>query len=457
MSTGRLKILVADDEAAMREVLEMRLAEWGFDVVLAADGEQARLVAGTDHPDLVISDIVMPGLTGLQLLAALKEGDPGRPVILVTAYGTIDEAVEAMKRGARDFLTKPLDYAKLRAILADAALEVEARRAARELTTTLDQGAGCGQLVGASTAMREVFDLIESVAASDASVLVSGESGTGKELVARAIHERSARHNGPFVAINVAAIPEGLNESELFGHEKGAFTGAIASRPGCFEMADTGTLFLDEITEMPAALQPKFLRVLEEGRLRRVGGTRLVDFDVRLVAATNRDPEQAVEQGHLRRDLYYRLNVFPVVLPPLRARQGDLPLLAQHFIRIFNAKHRAKVDGLGTAAQDQVARYAWPGNVRELRNVIERAVILAKTGLIAPAHLPAYLHTQGPSAEGGIVVPVSATAAEVERVLILETLKRVGNNKAEAARQLGLDVKTVRNKLKSYGMGSHEE
>ena len=457
MAERRLKILVVDDEPAVREVLEMRLQEWGFDVVLAETGEAARGAAASERPDLVISDVVMPELTGLELLEVLKAGDPARPVILATAYGTIDEAVEAMKRGARDFLTKPLDYDKLRAILGAVEEEIAARRKARELASTLDRGAGLGQLIGTSAAMREVFRLVESVAASDASVLVSGESGTGKELVARAIHELSARRNGPFVAINVAAIPEGLTESELFGHEKGAFTGAVASRPGCFELADTGTLFLDEITEMPSALQPKFLRVLEESRLRRVGGTRETAFDVRLIAATNRDPETAVEQGHLRRDLYYRLNVFPVPLPPLRERAADIPLLAQHFIRAFDAKHRATVDGLGVEALAMLQGYAWPGNVRELRNVLERAVILAKSGLIAPSHLPPYLAGARGAAGGTIVVPAKATAAEAERVLILETLKRVGNNKAEAARQLGLDVKTIRNKLKAYGAGPQGE
>jgi len=457
MAERRLKILVVDDEPAMREVLEMRLQEWGFDVVLAENGEAARGAAASERPDLVISDVVMPELTGLELLEVLKAGDPARPVILATAYGTIDEAVEAMKRGARDFLTKPLDYDKLRAILGEVEEEIAARRKARELASTLDRGAGLGQLVGTSPAMREVFRLVESVAASDASVLVSGESGTGKELVARAIHELSARRNGPFVAINVAAIPEGLTESELFGHEKGAFTGAVASRPGCFELADTGTLFLDEITEMPPTLQPKFLRVLEESRLRRVGGSREIAFDVRLVAATNRDPETAVEQGHLRRDLYYRLNVFPVPLPPLRQRAADIPLLAQHFIRAFDAKHRATVDGLGAEALALLQGYAWPGNVRELRNVLERAVILAKGGLIAPSHLPPYLAGPRGTAGASIVVPAKATAAEAERVLILETLKRVGNNKAEAARQLGLDVKTIRNKLKAYGAGPQGE
>jgi DNA-binding NtrC family response regulator len=456
MVEQRLKVLVADDEAAMREVLEMRLAEWGFEVVLAENGAQARQLADSARPDLVISDVVMPEMGGLDLLDSLKSGDPTRPVILVTAYGTIDEAVEAMKRGARDFLTKPIDYAKLRAILAETEHELAARRAAAALVTSLDRGAGLGPLIGTSPAMREVFALIESVASSDAAVLVSGESGTGKELVARAIHDGSSRRNAPFVAVNVAAIPEGLNESELFGHEKGAFTGAIAARPGCFELADTGTLFLDEVTEMPSALQPKFLRVLEEGKLRRVGGTRSIPFDVRLVTATNRNPEQAVEQGLLRRDLFYRLNVFPVVLPPLRDRKEDTLLLAQHFIRAFNAKHRASVEGLGVLAQEMVACYSWPGNVRELRNVIERAVILAKSGLITPSHLPPYLKGRATAADGGIVVPATATAAEAERLLILETLKRVGNNKAEAARQLGLDVKTIRNKLKTYGLGTHD-
>ena len=456
MSERPLTILVVDDEPAMREVLDMRLVEWGHRVLLASDGAEARLTAERERPDAVISDVQLPGLGGLELLQALKAGEGDRPVILITAYGSIDAAVEAMKLGARDFLTKPLDYGKLRATLAALGTELERRGQVRRLESTLERGAGLAAIVGRSPRMREAFKLVEAVAASDASVIVTGESGTGKELVARAIHDLGRRAGGPFVAVNVAAIPEGLAESELFGHEKGAFSGAVAARPGCFELADAGTLFLDEVTEMPAALQTKLLRVLEGGRLRRVGGTREMRFDVRVVAATNRDPLPAVESGVLRRDLFYRLNVFTVPLPPLREREGDVPLLAQHFVRQFNAKHGTRVEGIGPEAERVMRGYGWPGNVRELRNVIERAVILARTGWIEAHHLPPFLPGAAAAGDDGIVIPAGATAAEAERVLILETLKRVGNNKAEAARHLGMDVKTIRNKLKAYGVGPAE-
>ena len=451
MAEQTLTLLVVDDEAAMREVLEMRLTEWGHRVLLAGDGAEARATAERERPDAVISDVQLPGLGGLELLQALKAGGSDRPVILITAYGSIDEAVEAMKLGARDFLTKPLDYAKLRATLAALAAELDRRGQVRRLESALEKGAGLAAIVGRSPRMREVFTLVEAVAASDAAVIVTGESGTGKELVARAIHDLGRRSSGPFVAVNVAAIPEGLAESELFGHEKGAFSGAVAARAGCFELADRGTLFLDEVTEMPAALQTKLLRVLEGGRLRRVGGSREMGFDVRVITATNRDPAQAVELGLLRRDLYYRLNVFTLALPPLREREGDVALLAQHFVLQFNGKHSARVEGLGREAERSLRSYAWPGNVRELRNVIERAVILAREGWIEPQHLPPFLPGAGAGGDDGIVIPAGATAAEAERVLVLETLKRAGNNKAEAARQLGVDVKTIRNKLKAYG------
>ena len=452
MPDPTLKVLVVDDEAAMREVLEMRLAEWGFRVVVARDGAEARLLAERERPDAVISDVQLPEIGGLALLQLLKTGDPGRPVIMITAYGSIDEAVEAMKLGAHDFLTKPLDYAKLRTTLAALAGDLERRVQVQRLESALEKGAEFSGIVGRSKRMRDVFSLLAAVAASDASVIVTGESGTGKELVARAVHDRSRRSGGPFVAVNVAAIPEGLAESELFGHEKGAFSGAVAARAGCFELADGGTLFLDEVTEMPATLQTKLLRVLEGGRLRRVGGTRELAFDVRVIAATNRDPLQAVESGVLRRDLYYRLNVFTLALPPLREREGDLSLLAQHFVRHFNSKHGTNVEGLGREAEQSVRAYDWPGNVREVRNVIERAVILARSGWIEAHHLPPFLQRPAPDAGDAIVIPAGVSAAEAERMLILETLRRVGNNTARAARDLGMDVKTIRNKLKAYGL-----
>ncbi len=456
MADEGLRILVVDDEAAMREVLEMRLTEWGYRVTLAGTADEARLLAEREHPDAVISDVVLPGVSGLELLQTLKAGDRERPVLLITAYGSIDEAVEAMKLGAHDFLTKPIDYAKLQAALASLASEIARRSQVRRLDAALESGAEFAGLVGRSARMRAVFRLLEAVAASDAAVIICGESGTGKELVARAVHDLSRRSRGPFIALNVAAIPEGLAESELFGHEKGAFSGAVAARPGCFELAHGGTLFLDEITEMPGPLQTKLLRVLEGGSVRRVGGSRETRFDVRVAAATNREPLAAVEQGVLRRDLFYRLNVFTIALPALREREGDVTLLAQHFVRQFNSKHGTSVDGVGADAERLLRAYRWPGNVRELRNVIERAVILARSGWIEPNHLPPFLQGGAGEPAGAIVIPPGATAAEAERVLILETLRRVGNNKAEAARQLGMDVKTIRNKLKAYGVSQAE-
>ena len=450
MAEGVTTILVVDDEPAMREVLELRLGQWGYRVVLAGSAAEADRAVAAAQPDLVISDVVLPEVSGLELLRRLKAGDPHRPVILITAYGGVDEAVEAMKLGAQDFLTKPLDYDKLEATLDAATAALARRRAAAKLASALERGAGLGPLVGTAPAMREVYDLIGRIAPSNASLIVTGESGTGKELVARAVHELSSRRAGPFVAVNAAAVPEGLFESELFGHEKGAFTGAVAARAGCFELAHDGTLFLDEITEMPVALQPKVLRVLEDGRVRRLGGREEFAFDVRVVAASNRDLDAAIATGRLRHDLYYRLNVFTLALPPLRARRGDVPLLTQHFVRQFNRKHGADVEGASASTLALLEGYGWPGNVRELRNVLERAVILARTGWIEPTHLPAFLQRPAADAGDAVVIPAGATAAEAERLLVLATLERVGGNKAEAARRLGFDVKTIRNKLRAW-------
>jgi DNA-binding NtrC family response regulator len=448
------KILVVDDEAAMREVLEMRLQEWGFDVCVAEDGVEGKEKAETYDPDIVISDVIMPHVSGMELLRYLKAGDPNRPIILVTAQASIDLAVEAIKQGAQDFVTKPIDYSKLKSILTSAEHEIDLRRESRRLASQLERGAGFGDFVGTSKSMREVYDLISNIASSNASVIITGESGTGKELVARTIHALSPRAKGPFIAINAAAIPENLMESEMFGHERGAFTGATGIQTGCFEKADHGTLFLDEIAEMPIALQPKLLRVLEDSHVRRVGGSQEFQVDVRVLAATNKEPRSAVENGNLREDLFYRLNVFTVALPPLRDRKTDIPLLIKAFIREFNLKHNAKVEFCKDETMELLKAYSWPGNVRELRNILERAVILAKGSWIEPSHLPAYLMST-PVLEGGskVVIPAGGvTAAEAEKELILRTLRLTGNNKAEAARQLGLDVKTIRNKLKAYGI-----
>ena len=453
MNNHPIKVLVVDDEAAMREVLEMRLQEWGFDVCLAGDGFEGKTLAESFDPDIVISDVIMPQLSGMELLRDLKAGDPDRPIILMTAQASIDLAVEAMKQGAQDFVTKPIDYTKLRETLKDVEQEIELRRESRKIGTQLDRRAGFGDFIGTSKPMREIYDLISSISASDASVIITGESGTGKELAARTIHKLSLRSKGPFVAINAAAIPENLMESEMFGHEKGAFTGATAMQTGCFERANRGTLLLDEIAEMPIALQPKLLRVLENRSVRRVGGSQEFIVDVRVLAATNREPREAVEAGKLREDLFYRLNVFTVALPPLRERKADISLLVQSFIREFNQKHNSHVESCKNETMEILKAYSWPGNVRELRNILERAAILAKGAWIEPSHLPPYLRNS-PAPEKGArtLSPQGVTAAEAEKELILSTLRLTNNNKAEAARQLGLDVKTIRNKLKSYGI-----
>ena len=453
VTARKRKILIVDDDAGIRSSLSMILQSWGFEPLLAADASEAMYLAEKQDPDIVISDVVMPETSGLELLKMLKASDPHRPVLLVTAQATVDNAVEAMKQGARDFLTKPLtDYDKLKALIDDAERELEMRRKVRRLTARIEDSGGLGEFVGISKPIREVYELIESVAQRDVSVMITGESGTGKEVVARTIHRFSRREGKPFLAINAAAIPESLIESELFGHERGAFTGAVATRQGVFEQANGGTLLIDEIAEMPMALQPKLLRVLADGKVRRLGGSYEFEFDVRVLAATNRDPLKAIEDGKLREDLYYRLNVVPISLPPLRARGEDIPLLVQHFVKEFNAKHRLEIEGATDVAVELLKAYHWPGNVRELRNVIERSAVLVKGNWIDGNDLPAYVRNPSMRAEKLTFAVGETTVADAERELILKTLERAGNNKAEAARQLGVDVKTIYNKLKGYGI-----
>ena len=457
MTTAATKVLVVDDDEAIREVLAARLQGWGYGVALAASGEEAEVQVGRERPAIVVSDVVMPDASGLELLSRLKAGDPHRPVILITAHGTVETAVEAIKEGALDFLTKPLDHDKLKATLEAAEREIDTRSRSRRLTDQLAKQGGFLDFVGTSAPMREIYEHLGEVAATDAPAFITGESGTGKELAARAIHRLGRRTEGPFVPVNTAAIPKELMESELFGHEKGAFTGATGLRRGCFELADGGTLLLDEIAEMPAELQPKLLRVLEDGRVRRLAGSTEHAFDVRVLASSNQEPRAAVAAGRLRQDLFYRLNVFTLHLPPLRDRKGDLPLLIQHFVATLNDKHGTAVEGPGEEALALLEAYSWPGNIRELRNVVERAVVLAKQGWIEPSHLPPYVRSGdgaggAPAAGGALNLPPGVTLAEAERRLILRTLEETGHNKAETARRLGLDVKTIRNKLKAYGL-----
>jgi DNA-binding NtrC family response regulator len=470
------RILVVDDDPTFRDVLELRLQRWGFQVQTADRAARGVELADAWSPDLVLSDVVMPEMSGIQLLQRLRGDDPDRTVILLTAHATVEMAVDAMKMGAVDFLTKPLNYQNLESLIREALARREAARKSRtekpaeperSAGTTRTKagpggpvralpqvapGEGLGHFLGKSEAMQEVYEMIRSVADSHASILITGESGTGKEVAARTIHDLGPREGAPFVAVNAAAIPRELMESEIFGHEKGAFTGASDTRQGCFELANRGTLFLDEIGEMPMELQPKLLRVLDEARLRRVGGKEELSFDVRTLSATNRDPREAVEEGFLREDLYFRLNVLSIHLPPLRTRDGDIPFLARRFATEFSARHGGPERTFEKGTLEALEGYSWPGNVRELRNLVERAVVLARDGLISEKHLPPYVREPAPPGDGDYAFPPDATAAEAEKVLILRTLDRTGNNKAEAARRLGVSVRTIRNKLNAWGI-----
>src|SRR5579859_7007699 len=370
------RVLVVEDELAARVGLEQLVKSWGFIADSATDGEDALAKVTSFRPAIVISDLVMPRMDGLALLRALQQQGADVTTLLLTAQGTVETAVEAMKEGAYDYLTKPIDIQRLKILLDKIVERLETMREVKALRRQLREHGTFGPLIGNSAEMRKIYQVVEQASPTSASVLITGESGTGKELVAQTIHQLSPRATFPFVAINCAAIPETLLESEIFGHEKGAFTGAADRRQGCFELADRGTLFLDEIGEMTPATQVKLLRVLQERRFRRLGGRNEQSVDVRVIAATNIDPLEAVQKGKLREDLYYRLNVFAFRLPPLRERKDDLPLLAQAFINEFNTRNQKSIGGIEQTAMRLLERHAWPGNVRELRNVIERATIL---------------------------------------------------------------------------------
>jgi DNA-binding NtrC family response regulator len=446
------KILVVDDEPAEREGLARLVGQWGYEVETASSGEEALNLVETQHPAVVVTDLVLPEMDGLTLLQKLKE--TGRPpiVLLVTGHGTVETAVEAMRHGAFDYLTKPVDTTRLQVLLEKSIEQESLSREVNLLRHQLRQKGSFGQMVGQSRGMQEVYRWVELAGTSTAPVLVYGESGTGKELVARTIHELSNRRNKPFVAINCAAIPETLIESELFGHERGAFTGATERRLGCFELTDGGTLFLDEIAEMDPNTQAKLLRVLQEGTFRRVGGGKHeIQVDVRVVAATNQVPTDAIANGKLREDLFYRLNVFSIHLPPLRERREDIPLLARNFIEEFNRQDNRQVRGLSSEAEKELERYHWPGNVRELRNVIQRAVVISGSGLIGVEHLPDTVlraAAPAPAAAGASVTPIR----EMERDMILRALEETGQDKRRAAQLLGISLKTLYNKLAKYGI-----
>src|SRR3989475_11732269 len=442
------RVLIVEDDAAARVGLDQPIKSWGYIAESACDGEEALEKVTSFRPAIVITDMVMPRMDGLALLRALPQQGADVTTLLLTAQGTVETAVEAMKEGAYDYLTKPVDIQRLKILLDKIVERLETLREVKTLRRQLREHGTFGSMIGNSPEMRKIYSVIEQAAPTSASVLITGESGTGKELVAQTIHRLSPRATFPFVAINCAAIPETLLESEIFGHEKGAFTGAADRRQGCFELADRGTLFLDEIGEMTPTTQVKLLRVLQEQKFRRVGGRTEQSVDVRVLAATNIDPLEAVQKGKLREDLYYRLNVFAMRLPPLRERKEDLPLLVQSFINEVNGRNQRSIAGVDQQAMRMLEQYAWPGNVRELRNVIERATILAAGPLIEPKHLPPALAEEphAPPHPQGALAP-GITVEEAERRLIMMTLEHTRDNKTRAAEILGISLKTLHNKL----------
>ncbi|PYP91740.1 MAG: transcriptional regulator [Candidatus Angelobacter sp. Gp1-AA117] len=453
------KVLIVEDEENERSGMAELVSAWGYRTETAKDGLDGLEKVATWSPGIVITDLKMPRMDGMELLQRIAEQPQQIAVVLLTAQGSIDLAVDAMKIGAHDFIQKPVDPSRLKQILQNA---VRQRDTTRELEATkrkLRDSGVFGSLVGSSKVMQEIFRLIEMVAPSTASVLITGESGTGKEMVARTVHDMSPRKSKPFVAINCSAIPETLIESEIFGHEKGAFTGALERRAGCFELAEEGTLLLDEIGEMPAATQAKLLRVLEDRKLRRLGSKVETPVDVRVLAATNKVPEEAVAKGELRNDLYYRLNVFNIHMPPLREHKEDIPQLAEALLTDMNTKHGRQISNVTDNVMQLFLQHNWPGNVRELRNTLERAVIVCEGSLIEPKHLPpnfgaASLRVATTSDAEGIRLGVGTTVEEAEKMLILKTLAATNNNKTRAAEILGISLKTLHNKLKEYGSGS---
>jgi len=441
------RVLIVEDDPATRTGLSELVQAWGFQTDEAGDGEEAMRKVTTFRPAIIVSDLVMPRMGGADLLRALKDQLSDITFILLTAQGTIDSAVEAIKEGAYDYLSKPVDPQRLQILLQKAVERQETLREVRRLRRQLREQGSFGRIIGNSPGIRKVYRVIEQSAPTGASVLISGESGTGKELIAQTIHELSPRASFPFVAINCAAIPETLLESEIFGHEKGAFTGASDRRTGVFELAHRGTLFLDEIAEMMPATQVKLLRVLQERIFRRLGGRQEIAVDVRVIAATNMNPQEAVNNGKLREDLFYRLNVFAIDLPPLRERREDIPLLVQSFLTEFNGTNAKVIRAVDHIAMYILERYPWPGNIRELRNVIERATILAESEFIEPRHLPPTLLARGEESLPTLTIAPGTTVDEAERRLILLTLEHTRNNKTRAAEILGISLKTLHNKL----------
>jgi DNA-binding NtrC family response regulator len=468
MLPERKQILVVDDEPNLRRVLSAQLARDGYDVHTAEDGEQALQILQEHHIDLVITDLRMPKIDGMELLRRAVAMDDELPVVMITAHGTVDNAVEALKTGAFDYITKPFDQSEVRTIVRKAlkTRDLSATEATRPAEAEAPVGARYG-IIGKSPGILDLYAVLDRVADTPTTVLITGESGTGKELVARALHENSSRRDKPFIKVNCAAIPRDLMESELFGYERGAFTGAVGSKPGRFELASAGSLFLDEIGSIPVEMQVKLLRALQESEFERVGGIKTIRVDVRLVAATNSDLKKEIAAATFREDLYYRLNVVPIRLPALRERSEDIPLLVRHFIEKFNTRLKKQVRGVEAETERLLVSHPWPGNIRELENVIERAVLFCDKESIAPEHLPPEVRERDalprqthpsspsftePSAADGLKEQVKAAMSRLERELILKALEQTHSNVTHAARLLKISRKGLQLKMKELGL-----
>ncbi len=454
---NRNTVLVVDDDNAHRTMLYTLISGWGYEVTQADDGATAIEKVKEQSYDLVLMDVRMVKVSGLEALEQIKSFNPAIPVIIMTAYSSVDTAVDALKQGAHDYLTKPLDFDKLKITIARSMEHTRLKEENRLLKESLGKHFDRRNIIGQSPAMVNLLETVAQVAPSEATALITGESGTGKELIAGAIHFNSSRKDGPFVKINCAAITETLLESELFGHEKGAFTGADRRKEGRFYQAHRGSLFLDEVSEMSLTMQVKLLRVLQEREFTRVGGEKTIPVDVRIIAATNKDLPELIGQAEFREDLYYRLNVVDLEIPSLRKRREDVPLLAQHFLQIFAARNHKEIKGFTPQAMDHLIRYDWPGNVRELMNAVERAVVLSRSDYLSEKDFPVISGfkikndetiSQPPPINGDGTTPLE----EVEKATILKTMEAVGGNKSEAARRLGITRKTLHKKLKTYGV-----
>ena len=444
------RILVADDEVSIQKLLTRVLEREGYQVVTASNGQQAVDKVFQQRVDLGLFDLKMPEMDGVGALHAIRERDERLPVIMLTAHSTVESAVEAMKLGAYDYVKKPFDVEELKLIIAKALDFANLEREVQGLRREVRGRYTLEQIVGEDEKMQEIISMIETVAPTRSTVLISGESGTGKELIARAIHYLSPRAGQPFVKVNCAAMSESLLESELFGHEKGAFTGAIRAHEGRFQQADGGTLLLDEISEMSAAVQAKLLRVLQEREFHRVGGRDPIQVDVRVIATTNRDLEQEREEGRFREDLFYRLNVISIEFPPLRQRKGDIPLLAEHFVKRYQEEVGRRVEEISADAMEMLIRCDWPGNVRQLENAIERAIVFVQGGEILPEHLPPELRNGSEETTSAVESLVGRPLEDIEREVILSTLNATHQNRTKAAEILGISVRTLRNKLSAY-------